>query len=714
MRKLFQFGDYTLDPSAMSLRRGEELVRLPPKAFDTLAVLVRHRGELVTKQQLLDAVWPDTHVEESNLAQNVFLLRRMLGQTPDGGDYIETLPKRGYRLRVPIQEVAPVAKNLDSSEDSASGERTGVNAAASKPSGTDRRILTLVSVPLMLLALILLAAQLRHHSGTPPIVADFVQITHDTKDKRGRTGAFGGPDAALLTDGIRLYFTSVTSAGPGLWQVSTKGGESLPIPVPFAYPQLLDFSIARSELLVAGSTDNVTSRPLWSVPLPGGTPHRLSNLTARDAAWSPDGRELAFTKGNQLYVSDDQGTEVRKIAELPGMGWRPRWSPDGKILRLTIAEIPTGSDYLWQISREGGHSQRLLKGWNHPSSECCGLWSPDGRQFLFQATRNGKTEIWSLPEGSSNVSASVPTQVSHGQLNSLAPTFSPDGRKLFVIGQQLRGQLQRFDKKSNTFVPFLNGMSADFAEFSRDGHWLLYVAYPEGTLWRCRRDGTERLQLTFAPMEVMVPHWSPDGKRILFHGLGGGRDEVDIISADGGEPVPVAPNSGRQIMNETWSPDGNSIAYSDYPFFAGDPFTVKIHILDLRTKNITDVPGSEGAFAPVWSPDGRYIVASSVRSSRILLFDFQTKRWSDTADGWDLKKWSRDSQYLFFMRHGDDPAIMKLRVSDRKLEKAASLRGFDQTGRLPGLEFSLDLSDSPMLLKDTGTQEIYSLNWKEQ
>ncbi len=713
MRTLFQFGDYTLDSSAMSLRRGEELVRLPPKAFDTLAVLVRHGGELVTKQQLLDAVWPDSYVEEGNLAQNVFLLRRKLGQTPDGGEYIETLSKRGYRIRVPVQEVALAVETSGRSDDP-SHERTAPDAAPFKRRRTYRGILTGASVGVVLMVLILLAAYLRHRSGTPPTVPDFVQITHDTKDKRGRTGTFGGPDAALLTDGSRLYFTSVTSAGPGLWQVSTKGGDPVPIPVPFAYPQLLDFSIAHSELLVAGSMDDVTSRPLWSVPLPGGIPRRVGSLMARDAAWSPDGREIAFTEGSQLYVSNDHGTEVRKLAELPGMGWRPRWSPDGKILRLTIADIPTGSEYLWQVSHDRGESRRLLKGWNRPSFECCGVWSPDGKQFLFQATRDGKTDIWSLSEDGLNGSASIPTQVSHGQLNSLAPTFSPDGRKLFVIGQQLRGELQRFDSKTGAFVPFLKGMSADFAEFSRDGHWLLYAGYPEGTLWRCRPDGTERLQLTFAPMQVMVPHWSPDGKRILFHGLGGGRDEVYIIPADGGEPLPVAQNSGRQIMNETWSPDGNSISYSDYPFFAADPSTVKIHILDLRTKVITDVPGSDGDFAPVWSPDGRYIAASSVRGSRILLFDFQTKRWSDIAEGWDLKKWSRNSKYLFFMRHGNDPAIIKLRVSDGKAEEVVSLKDFDETGRLPGLEFSLDLNDSPMLLKDTGTQEIYSIDWKKR
>ncbi len=89
----------------MSLRLGEELVRLAPKAFDTLAVLVQQRGEVVTKQQLMDAVWPGTYVEESNLAQNVFLLRKKLGQAPHGGEYIETMSKRGYRMNVPVHEI---------------------------------------------------------------------------------------------------------------------------------------------------------------------------------------------------------------------------------------------------------------------------------------------------------------------------------------------------------------------------------------------------------------------------------------------------------------------------------------------------------------------------------------------------------------------------------------------------------------------------------
>ncbi len=699
----------------MSLRRGEELVRLAPKAFDTLVVLVEQRGEIVTKQQMMDAVWSGTYVEESNLAQNVFLLRKKLGHTAEGGEYIETVPKRGYRMNVPVRQLDVSPEPPASQRDEAPAHQEAL--ADVRPKSTHRGMLAAASLAAAMVLIFLVARYARPYSGNVPVVPDFVQITHDTRDKRGRTGAFGGPDAALLTDGGRLYFTSGTSTAPSIWQVSANGGEPARIPVPFAFPQVLDFSIARSELLVAGSMDNVISRPLWSAPVPAGTPRRLGNLAAGDASWSPDGHQIAFTEGTRLYLANESGNGIRKVAELPGIGWRPRWSPDGKLLRLTIANIESNTQYLWEVPADGSPGKRLLAGWSKPPFECCGVWSPNGNSFVFQATRDGKTNIWSIggaeATGLFGRSAPAPVQISHGQINSLAPVFSPDGKKLFVIGQQLRGELQRFDSNSRQFVPYLNGMSADFVEFSRDGEWLLYVAFPGGTLWRSRADGSERLQLTFAPLQVMVPHWSPDGKRILFHGLGGGRDEVYIIAAQGGEPSPVARNSGKQIMNATWSPDGNSVLYSDYPFFGADPSRVRLHVLNLKTKLVADIPGSEGNFAPAWSPDGHYVAASSVKGPRILLFDWARQQWSDVAEGWDFKKWSRDSKYLFFMRHGDRPAIVKLRLADRKTEEAAPLKDFSQTGRLPGLEFSLDLNGAPMLLKDTGTQEIYSMSWDQ-
>ncbi|MGC2803162.1 MAG: hypothetical protein WCA41_15120, partial [Candidatus Acidiferrum sp.] len=172
-----------------------------------------------------------------------------------------------------------------------------------------------------------------------------------------------------------------------------------------------------------------------------------------------------------------------------------------------------------------------------------------------------------------------PVRVTAGQLSSIAPAFSPDGRNLFVIGQEARGELQKFDSRFGQFVSYMGGISANFVDFSRDGQWLLYVTYPEGTLWRARTDGSQKTQLSFSPLEVMVPRWSPDGRQIIFHAIGGDRQRAVLIPAEGGEPRPVSLAGGE--MQPSWSPDGAAIMYSDFPFFSDHPERVAVYILHL-------------------------------------------------------------------------------------------------------------------------------------
>ena len=105
-----------------------------------------------------------------------------------------------------------------------------------------------------------------------------------------------------------------------------------------------------------------------------------------------------------------------------------------------------------------------------------------------------------------------------------SPLPSKDGKKLFVVGALSRGELTRYDTKSAAFVPFLSGISADSVSFSRDGQWVTYVSFPEGTLWRSKSDGSQRIQLTYPPLSVRLPSWSPDGQQIVFYALSPGRE----------------------------------------------------------------------------------------------------------------------------------------------------------------------------------------------
>ena len=112
IKHLYEFGPYRIDPAKRLLLRGEESVQLPSKVFETLLVLVQHSEEVVSKDDLLKTVWPDSFVEESNLSQSIFLLRKALGETAQDHRYIVTIPGRGYRFTENVRFVAASEADL--------------------------------------------------------------------------------------------------------------------------------------------------------------------------------------------------------------------------------------------------------------------------------------------------------------------------------------------------------------------------------------------------------------------------------------------------------------------------------------------------------------------------------------------------------------------------------------------------------------------------
>ena len=160
----------------------------------------------------------------------------------------------------------------------------------------------------------------------------------------------------------------------------------------------------------------------------------------------------------------------------------------------------------------------------------------------------------------------------------------------------------RYDLKSGQFVPFLSGVSAGELDFSRDGKWVTYAEYPEGTIWRSHTDGGERLKLTDG--SAGLPRWSPDGNQIAFISIRPGSPwKIFLISAQGGAPEEILPGD-QDESDPTWSPDGKKIAFGRDPVMHAG-----IHIVELATRQVTDIPGSENLFSPRWSPDGQHLAA---------------------------------------------------------------------------------------------------------
>lgn len=533
-----------------------------------------------------------------------------------------------------------------------------------------------------------------------PKVTGYRQITNDGVMK-GLAG----------TDGVRLYFTE--SSGPGHWiaQMAISGGEAARIPMPSPFFRLLDISPDGSSLLAA---EIVTygEGPLWTVPILGGSPYRLGNLAASSAAWSPDAQRIAYTKQGDLFVAQKDGSGPRRLASVRNAVLRPAWSPDGRRIRFTVADDQKNLAALWEVSTEGVNAHPLFSE-STQSNECCGKWTPDGKYFIFAS----HGQIWVLTErrGLRGRASPSPIQLTSGAIPFVEALPSKDGKSLFAVGVAPRGEAVRYDVRSRQFVTVLPGISAEFVAFSNDGKWVAYMTFPDGALWRSKADGSGRMQLTQSSATfALLPRWSPDGSELLYAVAALGQpSRVYRIPATGGQPQLLLPDLNQANTDPNWSPDGKRICFGGPSGVVGRLPTPNIHMLDLETHKVTDVPDSNGYFSPRWSPDGRYLAALSLDSSRLALFDYATGKWEELAKGnfFAFPCWSRDHRHVYYIQGTVNPAVMRVRVTDRKTEQVADLKDVRLTG-FYSLSLSLTPDDQPILTRDNGSQEIFALNWQ--
>lgn len=707
------FGVFELDPRAGELRKKGVKIRLQGQPVDILVMLLQRPGETVTREELQKKLWPaDTFVDfEQGLNNAMKRLRAALDDSAETPRFIETMPRRGYRFIGEIKQ-QPVA--------------IAIPPSGAAPLTTWRKWSIWLAVTGMVGLPLLIAAVYRPRSPLPqtPRVSRYSKLTNDPLPKV----VLNFPSLIqLLTDGPRIYFSQAAAGLDSVAEIPSSGavdGSMSSIRTAFRGPLPTGISPDGSQLLATSALFQ-WDQPLWVVSLPSGTSRRLGDLIGHDASWSPDGRTIVFANNHELYRTDIDGSAPEKLATLPnGAATFIRWSPDGARLRFTITDNVSFSS-LWQISSTGGDLHRLFPIWggSHPQ-ECCGNWTADGKYFVFQATRGDITGIWAVREEtlSSPTANPSPVQLTSGPIRFTAPLPSKDGKQIFAVGEQLRGELNRFDSKSQSFERYLSGISAEHLNFSRDGQWVTYVTYPESVIWKSRIDGTQRQQLTVPPLQAACPQWSPDGGQIAFHGhMPGEKDHLYVIPAEGGSPEAITTSSAAQpgTAAPTWSPDGNSLIFFEDGELGLDR-TARILLLDLHSRQVSVLPASEGLYVPHWSPDGRYVVASTVDLRKLMLFDFRDRKWSELVNGslvvWP--EWSADSKYVFYV--ADPPGssdidslvlYSRVDINSQKVERVANLeqtRGL-HAGRF-GTYYGVTPDGSPLFLRNTGFQEIYALD----
>jgi Tol biopolymer transport system component len=514
-------------------------------------------------------------------------------------------------------------------------------------------------------------------SASPPRLIASVQVTND-----------GWPKKSLVTDGVRLYFSEYVGGHSVLMQISTSGGDTAPLPSSLPSTDIYDISPSRSELLVrTGEEGSEPESPLWVLPVPAGSPRRLAHIMAHAAAWARNGQEIIYANDSTLYLCKVDGIEPKKLATVEGVPFGLRFSPDGSGVRFSLENPNQHTSSLWEMRSDGSGLHPLLPGWDTPPKESAPAWTVDGKYFFFQSGRANSKDIWTIRERKSFMERAslAPVRLTAGPLLFGTPVPSRDPERLFVVGQQRRFDLVRYEGKSQQFATYLGGTSAGEAEISRDGQWITYITHPGHALWRSRLDGSERMQLTFAPLEAHSPRWSPDGTRIVFMAsLPGKPWNIFVVDAHGGAPREVIAE-GRNRGDPTWSPRGGPSSLAPCPGWNTGPHPGPASVrLTCKLPGFPIFLGRTDCSALAVPRMGDIsLPLPPIPLTKLMLYDFKTKKWSQLAQGmFAFENWSRDGKYLYaeeYLDKNDD--FVRVSVADGKIARLFSLkevpRGFD-------------------------------------
>jgi Tol biopolymer transport system component/DNA-binding winged helix-turn-helix (wHTH) protein len=705
--KRVQFGVFEADLKSGELRRSGVHIRLQSQPFKLLAVLLEEPGQVVSREELQQQLWgTDTTVDfDHSLGIAVNKLREALGDHAENPRFIETLAKRGYRFIAPVKVIEAQAFSQPSK---ASSSELRMASAVRKWWIVE----SLGCICLVLVLALFLRAPVRRPYRVEQITHSGHVLTNNLNDLEVESFS------SSASDGTRLYFSQMDNGNPVLAVALAANGEisHFSLPSEIGAPLIGSLAPDGSNLIIHSHLQAEPEQPLWIVPTLGGAVRHVPNVLAHDATWMPDGHRLLFANGNELTIVNADGSEPRKLISVPGRAFWLRWSPDGKHLRFTLRDPKRQTTELWVVNADGSNPHPLLPGWSQPASECCGSWTSDGEDFVFQSWHNGHNDIWVLRERPWYLRDRKPRQITNGPLAYEAPSTSPGGHRINFIGVNVEYELLRALPKSSAFVGLdQNLRAADLAEYSSDGQWVAWLNASDGSLWRSRIDGSERIELTTPPLRIFTMKWSPDNKRLALMAEEPGMPwKLYLIDSEGGKPVPLL-NEDRNEADPDWSADGRSIVFGRLPDRMDSRQPKAIYLLDIQTREVTEIPGSIGLFSPRLSPNGRYIAAIRLDQRALLLFDRSQGRWTTLAThGVGDPAWSRDGRFLYFQDFLENgKPIYRIAVPAGEAKTVATIANLRPIAATDYRLIGLAPGDLPVVSAHTSTVNLYSVDLNE-
>ena len=333
-----RFGIFELDVRAGELRKAGVKIRLQQQPLQLLQILLQYRGEVVPREELRRQLWGEgTYVDfDRALNRAVVKLREALGDLAESPRFIETLPRIGYRFIAPVDGAAEAMEVRQ-------------QPPAIQPQKAVVLRTFLVPTVALLGLLVLVVLWMYRKTPTSPRVLNIVELSKSRESKL----------ATVVSDGPRLYFVANFGGAMQAAQLSTSGGDVVPIATSLNNIVIFDISPDKSNLVVGTVVPYDWPPPLWVLPVLGGAPHKVGEVRAEGATWMPDGHRILYSAGSALYVVDSGGNESQKLVTAPGRITGPAWSPDGRRLRFGVAS-GGNSVSLWEAAARRRPSSSVI------------------------------------------------------------------------------------------------------------------------------------------------------------------------------------------------------------------------------------------------------------------------------------------------------------------------------------------------------------------
>ena len=666
-RRFYDFDVFRVDVSRRLLMRQCEPVPLTPKAFDILLVLVRNRGRVVEKDELMKLVWPDTVVEENNLTRNISTLRKALEEGPNQHRFIVTIPGRGYQFAGDMpQEMAATAVVYERHartqvliEEQSEPEVLIEPIQPTKPGIVERkswrRIAFRVTVAVAACTLSASAAWL-YISRSREAALPLPKIVPLTSLPDRAECANISPDGNLLAFGRRS--DSPQLSGIYIQQIGSD--------------HLLQVTRSLFDLCPAWSPDGrylafsrygEQEQSIYLISALGGPERKLHSGAPSypPMDWSPDGKLIAFSTAppghshSVISLLTLETLEIRKLGE-PIVGvqdWGPVFSPDGKQLAFVRANMYHTRGEIFLMPANGGEARRLT--FDNAWIPAPPAWTLDGKSIVFSSTRSGLPTLWRIP-----VSGGSPVEEMQAGVKAFGPRVARSGHRLIFEQRMANSSLWSLDlskigenhgRRQVTASKGRNGA----AELSPDGRRIVFVSDRSGSdeIYVCNSDGSNLLRLTNlgGANAPGVPRWSPDGQKIAFDSVLRGHTAVSVIPAEGGPAGPLT-DQASDNLSPSWSHDGKWIYFTSNR--SGNWEIWKIPNQGGKALQLTRT----GGFSGFESSDGNSIYYAKTASEpdiwRLTLQDGQESAVSPTLHLNQWTGWALVDKGIFFVREGPD------------------------------------------------------------